>query len=840
MTQEPSDDPLAGLARPLRLTWAGLWAERLVRAFWPLWSVLIVTISVLAFGVQDRVPIEAAWIGLIAALGGGVAALVFALRRFRRPTRADALVRLDSVLPGHPIAALTDIQAIGAGDPASAAVWQAHLSRMAARAATARTVSPDLKLASRDPFALRYVALTALVMALLFGSLWRATSVTALTPGGAGALASGPVWEGWAQPPAHTGKPSLYLNDIAQTALTLPAGTRVQIRLYGEVGALTLSETVSARTEPAAASEPAQDFDVVQSGSIEISGPGGRKWTITALPDTAPGIVATGEISRAPGGEMKQAFTASDDYGVTAGQASIRLDLPAIDRRYGLSIEPEPREPITLDLPMPITGSRTQFTETLIDDLSKHPFANLPVTISLQVSDAIGQIGTAPPLSVTLPGRRFFDPLAAALIETRRDLLWSRENARRSVQILKAVTWKPEGFIRNERAYLRLRVLIRDLETATDKGLSPEARDQMAEELWQISLLVEEGDLASALERLRRAQDRLDEAIKNGADPAEIDRLMQDMREALNDYMRQLAQEAEKNGDQQMSENMQGMQMTGDQLQEMLDKLQQLMEEGKMAEAADLMEALRQLMENMQVTQGEGGQGGGGPGQQAMRELGDTLRDQQGLSDDAFRDMQNDFFGQQPGQNGQEGEGQQGQDGQSGQQPGGDRKGLGLAERQQELRDRLNGLNGLPGEGTDAGEAGRQALDEAERAMREAEKALRDNDLSGALDRQAEAMEAMREGMRNFGEAMAQEQQNRQDGPGQGEAFGNADPNSQIDPLGRNPGEMGRIGSDRNMLQGDDVYRRAQELLDEIRRRSGDQSRPDSELDYLRRLLERF
>jgi len=51
---------------------------------------------------------------------------------------------------------------------------------------------------------------------------------------------------------------------------------------------------------------------------------------------------------------------------------------------------------------------------------------------------------------------------------------------------------------------------------------------------------------------------------------------------------------------------------------------------------------------------------------------------------------------------------------------------------------------------------------------------------------------------------------------------------------------MGRIGSDRNMLQGDDVYRRAQELLDEIRRRSGDQTRPDTELDYLRRLLERF
>ena len=33
------------------------------------------------------------------------------------------------------------------------------------------------------------------------------------------------------------------------------------------------------------------------------------------------------------------------------------------------------------------------------------------------------------PYLTELPARRFFDPLAAAVIEQRRDLLWSRENA---------------------------------------------------------------------------------------------------------------------------------------------------------------------------------------------------------------------------------------------------------------------------------------------------------------------------------------------------------------------------------------------------------------------------
>jgi hypothetical protein len=248
------------------------------------------------------------------------------------------------------------------------------------------------------------------------------------------------------------------------------------------------------------------------------------------------------------------------------------------------------------------------------------------------------------------------------------------------------------------------------------------------------------------------------------------------------------------------------------------------------------MEMLRQLMENMQVAQGEGqGQGQGqGQGNQAMRDLGETLRDQQGLSDDAFRDMQE----------GQQGQGQQGQ----GQEPGqegegqGQGQGQGLAQRQQELRDRLGelGQGQLPGEGSERGEAGRDQMDRAGRAMRDAEDALRNGDLPGALDRQAEAMEALREGMRNFGEAMAEEQRNQQPGAGEGEAFGQADPNSQRDPLGREPGDSARIGSDRNMLQGEDVYRRAQDLLDEIRRRTGEQLRPEAEREYLRRLLDMF
>lgn len=293
--------------------------------------------------------------------------------------------------------------------------------------------------------------------------------------------------------------------------------------------------------------------------------------------------------------------------------------------------------------------------------------------------------------------------------------------------------------------------------------------------------------------------------------------------------MRELAQEAQRNPDGQQQGQMQGQMMSGDQLQQMLDELQRLMEEGRTAEAAELMEQLRQLMENMQVVQGQGGEGQGGP----MGELGQTLRDQQQLSDDAYRDMQE-------GRNGQNGDQEPGQEG--GEQQGeGQGQGQGsLAERQRDLRDRLDQLQRgrLPGDGTEQGEEGRRNLDRAGRAMNEAEEALRRGDLDGALDRQAEAMEALRDGMQDLGEALAQEQRENRDAQGGDQRFGSADPNGR-DPLGRRPGETARIGSDENMVQ-NDPNRRAQELLDEIRRRSGELMRPSEELDYLKRLLQLF
>ncbi|WP_348774907.1 TIGR02302 family protein [Ruegeria atlantica] len=835
----------------LWLTHAGMLAEQFLRAFWPFFSVLMAILAALMLGLQDEVRVEIVWgVGAVALLGLA-ATLIVGARRFHFPSRAEALMRLDAAMPGRPIQALIDDQAIGAMDADSVALWRAHQNRMARRVAQAEPVKPDLRLADRDPYALRYSALLALVIAAMFGSFWRIGSVAEMTPGAAVA-GQGPSWEGWVEPPRYTGLPTLYLADQSDPTLSVPQGSRITLRFYGEIGAHSLTETTTPLgTE--AATEPEQDFVVERSGQFKIDGPSGRDWALNVIADTRPQVAVAGSAESEAGGQMKLPFAASDDYGVVSGSAVIELDLASVDRQYGLTAAPEPREVITVELPMPITGDRADFTEDLIEDFSQHPWAHLPVKITLMARDAADQEGQSEPYATALPARRFFDPLAAAVIEQRRDLLWTRENATRVSQMLRAVSHLPEELFRSDTAYLRLRVILRRLEMFNEYGLKQEQQAEIAEALWELGVLIEDGTLADALERMRRAQERLTEAMKNGATDEEIAELMQELREATQDYMRQLQRLAQENGD--FDENQQGqdgesMQMTQDDLQRMMDRIQELMEQGRMAEAQQALEEFQQMMENMRVTQGQG-QGQQSEGQQAMEGLAETLREQQGLSDQAFRDLQEQFnpgaqAGESQGNEGRSGGQGRGQshEGQGGQGQGTDEQGSGsqqgqgsLADRQQALRDELNRQQqGLPGTGTPEGDAARDALDRAGRAMEGAEEALRGDDLAEAIDQQSEAMEALREGMRSLGEALAQNQQNQ---PGQGSQEGDMQADNR-DPLGRSPGANGTISTDENLLQGEDVYRRARELLDEIRRRTGESDRPQIELEYLKRLLERF
>ena len=801
---------LSRIRGKITLSKIALWLEVLSRRFWPVLTLGLFAYAFTAFGGFTLLSAKNGTILIAAITVLALVLAVFALRQFQIPSQGMALDRLDEGMDGHPIATLRDQSATGENDDLTQMLWDRHQQRMVDQAVSVQPSLPDLRLASRDKFGLRLMALVLGFAAITFAPRDAVQTLqNVLTPSIEAAEIS-ISYEAWANPPAYTGKPAVYMLEVASDEkLLLPEGTELVIRVYGLVDETQLEETVSGESIGLSGEQEglkSVNFNIEQAGIVRLMDGEDElaSWQISIEPDHPPSIILTEDPSRNGSGAMQMPFEASDDYGVVSGTAVITLDLPNVDRRYGLLPDPVEIEPITLELPMPFSGKTDIVVETLIEDLSEHLWANLPATIELTIVDAAGQEGYATITTDSLPAKRFYVPIAAAFAEQRRDLLWSSDNDLGVLPILKAATFMPEDLQLSASSYLMVRTVMRRLEYMLVDGLSEGERTEITDLLWEVANRLEEGDLSDARERLRRAQERLAKALEENADQAELDQLMEELREATEDYLQALSDEAQQNGDMQQADS-NNPTITQDEIQEMMDRIQELMDNSQTAEAQELLEELQQLLENLQMTdqqaQGEG-QGQGEAGEQ-MQEMQDALDEQQGLSDDTFQQLQESLSGENEPRDSQE-----------------------LADRQEALRELLEEMQ--------EGAAGRERVEDAERNMGEARDRLEEGDTAGALDRQAEAIENMREGIRE----LAEEMQQGEDG-GTGDNAGQRD-TAEVDPLGRPLGDGGGVTTGDEMLQNESAIDRARELLDEIRRRSGETERPAVELDYLDRLLDRF
>lgn len=780
-------------------------------------------------------------LGVAIAAAGSFAALLWGIKRFRMPRWQDAKHRVDRSLAPRPLQALSDVASIQDEDPVTQALWRRHQRQMQALANQALSVPPDLTLMKADPFGLRFCALLVFLVSVSFGS--SSNFAARFAPPLPSNLKTVEVqsWEGWVTPPAYSGLPSLYLPDLfGQADLTLLSASRVDLRFYGPEGSYQINQSVSPAPSATSAADGVQhSFAVRQEGVLEISGPSNAVWSVTLLPDKPPNLQWSGSFESDFFGISRFSYAAQDDFGITAVRAFIEVDLGALDRRYGLALDPDSEAALSFDLPMPLDGRYRDFSMDVTEDFSKHMLSNLPVTVSLEAKDALGQSFVTPARAVMLPGRRFFDPLAAALIEQRRDLMWHQENAGRVARMLKAILFEPGSQIRNEGDYLRLRFISGELTKALSQGALEQARVDVAELLWALAIDLEDGDVDDALERMQQAEERLSQAMKNGASEAEIAELMQELREANENYLRQLMQQAERqktapeNGPRS-TKPQNSVDLTQNDLQAMMDRIEKLMREGRMAEAQQALQELQQMMQNMQIAEGSSGEGAAR--EQALQGLEETLRGQQNLSDEAFRNLQ-----QAPSQSPGEGLGQQ-SPGETG--PSEDAtppSAQDLADRQRRLREALGRQRqNLPLDPSGEGSGGptAQALDEAEEAMRRAERALGENDLPEALDQQADALDALRDGIQQLDQAFSEAQ--RLNEADQGSAAQGRGRGEATDPLGR---QQGRHGGDDGMSEAQErqaMERQAQQLLEEIRRRMGERDRSKSERDYLERLLEKF
>ena len=873
---------LSRLALVAERTWEAL--------LWP-FVVLAAFLIISLFDLWSLLPPLLHWALLVVS---GVALLVslLPLIRFPVPTRAEALRRLerDADIKHRPASSYED--KLGATSRADTQLlWAVHRERLAKLVAKLKPSWPMPRTDRKDPYAVRSALVLVLIVAALAAGPNRWDRVaSAFSP--AARTTTAPLrLDAWVTPPIYTGVAPIVLADGSEPvgagnetvrALSVPERSELIVRAYAphgqSVSLVSQADDGSQATTVAPKATGSQgllEFNLALttpgSADVKVGGNTVAKWRFDLIKDANPQISLMGSPTTTPRGALRLSFRATDDHGVASAEARFVL----ADAKDAAAATPESvpeldggktksnllTEAPLMPLPLPRVNAK-QVEGKSTQDLTAHPWAGLKVRMTLAARDQAGQVGLSEPYEFILPERNFTKPLAKAVVEQRKKLVREPDSAERVAMALDALTIGDDRAVPDKTVYLALR----DAYWRLDTDQSPESIASVVTQLWEIALRVEDGNIPEAERDVKAAQDRLSEALKQNASPEEIQRLVDDLRNALGRYLQALAEQAQQKGnlpEQQKSNN--GDQTISDrELDKLLDNIEKLAKSGSKDMAEQMLSELKDILDRLQT----GTFSDSAKQQRAakmMKDLNDLVSKQQKLLDDTFKAKRDQGGARQadqfnvspPGQpmefgpgiymspfgmpqenseaNGQS-EGSDNSQGRSatgrnqargGRQQQGQRPGQfdELSKQQGDLREQLQSMiDRLHIEGATSPEQFKDAGD----AMGRAQEAMRDSNLDQATEEQGHALDQLRQGAQSLAEQMM-ENGEAQVGKGQG--------NSGKDPLGR-PDRSNRPDLGLSVKVPDEIdIQRAREVLDELRRRLGDPSRPMIELDYLERLI---
>lgn len=806
-------------------------------------------------GLWLVLPFAARVAGIALFALAALAALV-PMARFRWPTREEGLNRLDrgAGIRHRPATTLSDT--LTSQDPFARALWQAQRERTLASIKRIRAGLPSPRVSLHDPWALRALVIVMLVATYVAAGDERGLRIaSAFDWNGIMAPANIRV-DAWVTPPNYTAKPPIILSNANKDAaaadhgpLAVPAGSTLLVRSSG--GAIDVvvgggvNEVAADGQAPQGTSE--RHFKIAGDGTAHVRAPAGQPlWTFSATPDRPPTIALAKDPERQARGALQLAYKLEDDYGVTEARAQFALrpgEAPKDPAKTAEKIaEPRPLfDPPQFTLALPNARTRNGVGQT-VKDLSEDPYAGADVTLTLTAKDEAGNEGKSEPFNMRLPERLFTKPLARALIEQRRILALDANQNGQVFAALDALMIAPELFTPETGHYLGLYNVSRELEAArTDDQLRA-----VVASLWALAVTIEDGNITDVDKALRAAQDALKQALERGATDEEIKKLTDNLRSALDNFMRQLAEQF-RNNPQQLTRPLDPntKMLSQNDLKNMLDRLERLSRSGDKDAAKQLLEQLQEMLENLQMAQP---QQGDNDMEQALNELGDMIRKQQQLRDKTFKQGQDSRRDRMRGKHGDQSMSDLQQDQQA------------LRDRLKKLQDELakrgmgpeqrgqKGQKGQQGQQGQQGEQGEQAdqgddgdgLDQADSAMGDASGRLGEGNADGAVDSQGRALDALRKGQQSLAEAMQQGDGDQQgDGPGNRVGRQQSGGN-QTDPLGR-PLHGREFGDDYTVkIPGEIDVQRVRRILEELRRRLADPSRPQIELDYIERLLKDY
>lgn len=826
-------------ARPAGLLKRRITQARLSLAWetvWPaVWPPLGVAGLFIGFALLDGFSHFPGWLHALSLIGfaGAFGYTLYAgVRTLTWPNHRDAVRRIEraSGLEHRPLEALQDTLPDGMTDPTSRALWQAHQRQMAERVRSLKVGAPSPGLPARDPWALR----AAVVLLLFIGVVVAGPDAgdrmgRALAPTlGDDSRTQTAKLELWVTPPEYTRLPPIFPIQVAEDhakALALAATAQTEGNEAPKAAELVievpqgsvLTAIVSGGGGKAVLDidgkqTPLEDVDHINRRLQQPLEKGGRlsvvhdgkvlgTWTLRARADTPPAIAFDGVPAATKRGTLRMAYTGSDDYGITEIRGEMR-------RTYERG-EVVGKEVSRFELPAPSLNAR-KVKEATFQEIAPHPWAGLPVVIRLAAKDAAGQEGISEEIKMVLPERNFNNPVAKEIIFERRRLTTQPERRDEIIDRINDIASDAQAFKDDTVVFLGL-IMSRSrlFHEKQDTAIPP-----VRELLWDTALRVEDGQLSHAERELARAQDALMKALARNAPDAELERLMRELQNAMNKFMRELAKKLQnnQNSEQAMPFDPTARIMQSSDIQRMMEQIRKLMRAGSRDAARQMLSQLRNMMESLRNARVMRNNPNAQRGNQAMRQLQEMIRRQNELMDKTFRQSQ----GRPPGQN----QMQQG------------------AQQQQNLREMLKKFEQMMKGMMPGNSKGMRSLGQAGRAMDGAAKSLGQGQPGQAVGQQGQALEALR----RAGRGMMQQMMSRF---GRGSGIGMSrefNPMGTMrDPLGREwQDEDGGIDTRRVTIPDQGSIERAQEILDELRRRAGERFRTPLELDYIDRLLKRF
>ncbi len=875
---------LPSLLRKRRLALAALWFERLWPAVWPALGVIG---GYLCLGLLDVPAMLPPWPRatlFVLTLVAAAFLLWHGLRRFARPDlgAADRRLERDSGLRHRPLSTLADRPA--AATPEQEALWREHLSRVAKQVAKLRVGIPRPGLAARDGWALRGALLVGAVACLgvagpdTWPRLARALAPTwPDTPAGPGTQV-----QAWITPPAYTGLPPVILRPDTPEA-RVPAGSHATVSVTGGSGTPDLAAgDAAAPFQPldAASWQAEADLGKGANGRTRLAitrhGDTLATWALTLIPDQPPvpaftdppgPVITEGRRTQ----QTRMAWQAVDDYGVTQVQIELRLR----DR---------PDAP-PLVVPGPVAGSPKSAHGLIVTDLTANPWAGLAVTARVIAKDAPGQIGESADAGFVLPERTFHHPVARALIAIRRQLSLTPEDRGPARTALDNLADTPEAFDNATGILLNLRTISALLYRGHEPDTVSEAQDRM----WTLALALEENETERTAQALEQARQSLRDAtdpnrdnpnLDTPADRAELDRKVQELRDAIQRHLDALAEQARREGAETPFDPSQP-QMNARELDRRAQELQQALNEGRTEDAKREMAELEKLLDQLKNARPETAEARARRreeqrqrGRDQMSAVQDMVQREGELLDHSENRATSPAPPRRPQSQQQPGQQQPGQQQpsqqQSSQNPNNPNQSQPGPERthdnksQQAMRRALGELMQRYGDLTGAVP---EPLGQADQAMRDAAQALSDGRDAAAGQAARRAIEALQKGGQQMGQQITRQfGTGQQQGEGdQGEDGQNGDAasgnqngdgatagqqpgdngqpgrraGSRLDPLGRplRDGASGTSEAGDVRVPDEMEQARTREIQDELRRRGAERTRPQPELDYIDRLL---